>query len=303
MFFKNSLKEAPRETELFNTLEQLTNIPQNINLAELVETIQNSIGRSGHGFEDHNYHFISPSLFNSEFKKNDHILLVLTSPVFYTTSIFQKFYKYTEKSYKGTNKRDLPFDYDTKERRIKQLKKVVKIIKRSLLFFSSEWEFKLSLQPKAFVTEYTRLLELSKYSKDDRIKIIDRVYNKAVKPVEKAEKHINRILHNIMTNEIPRWGKLLEVTEAIIRLETVKFDELESRFEQKLDQALKQQLEEVEIKHKKQLIEVHENIGRLQDMIDKTYQQNELLLEAQKEKGKEYENQLFGLLEKLKNES
>lgn len=156
------------------------------------------------------------------------------------------------------------------------------------------------------------------------------------KRLEKAKTKINRYFqneraHSIILNGYFRleYSKLLSQHLPIVRrlarklmlsattnlLEDVKklfgeFANSKTHFETVLKEGLEQQRQEYDTKlkmaeesHTQQLVEMHETINRLQDMVDKSYQQNELLLEAQKQQSKSYESQLFDLLEKLKHES
>ena len=220
---------------------------------------------------------------------------------------------------------------------IEDIQRVLETVKMSTTFFSCRWKFQLKpVDPQQFTAR--ELLELTgdaafkcppvKNGENewqhyrhwhDKVSstIFPRFVSRNARNIKKAEQHIEQSIRKIMSIELPKIEKLDELLEALVQIERDyqnKFDQVTAHYEATHTQALEtaleaqrtqfeQRLSETERKHQEQLIEMHETIKRLQDMIDKTYQQNELLLEAQKQQASGYESQLFGLLEKLKNES
>ncbi len=154
--------------------------------------------------------------------------------------------------------------------------------------------------------------------------------------LEKAKKKINRYFNNEQAHSVILNGyfrleysslfaqnlspirklarKLMESATTKLLEDVQKlfdaFANSKNHLDEVLQAGLEQQRQEYESKlkaaqesHAKQLIDMHETINRLQDMVDKNYQQNELLLDVQKQQSRNYENQLLDLLEKLKHES
>ena len=110
----------------------------------------------------------------------------------------------------------------------------------------------------------------------------------------------------MIEDSLPTLEKLEDILSALLKLEE---QDIETRSQAKLNEAMEAyrqeyetKLQSAEAKHTQQLVEMHETINRLQDMVDGIYKQNELLLEAQQNQAGKYEDNLMSILGKLKNE-
>ncbi len=319
-------KKNPKETELLSKLEYLVNLPQKTNITELDQVLREGFYSLPTSPNKHyvNCFFTSKDLPNHmETPRNN-----LAGYITYTKRILMCLYRhntgqddyYLDDEYlyeDGTyfsewdhNKRSKienimarsKESFSKREYRVDRLKAATKVVHKAINFFSSQWEFRLQIDGGRDCL-YSTFSHLP--SREAKEKSIKRLKEKSLPLIQKGQKNITSIIRYIMVQEIPRMETLEEILEILTRIEQDRkdqFEALKEDYEKKLAQALKQQLEKVETKYKKLLIEVHENMAKIQSMIEKTYQQNELLLASQKDQVKGYENQLFGLLEKLKNE-
>lgn len=111
---------------------------------------------------------------------------------------------------------------------------------------------------------------------------------------------------HMIEESLPTLQSLDGILKAILKLEE---EDIEARSQAVVNAAIEQQrqdyeakLEKSEERHTRKLLEMHETIAKLQDMVQASYEQNELLLKAQEAQAGKYEGNLMALLGRLKDE-
>ncbi len=280
---------------------------------------------SGNFEKNHNRNPYYLVLENLDTGEQHETINIFSSPFIYTNNVLSDVHIWHDERYEKSHHRydTGRISYSTRTKRIEKIQTVIEALRASIKLFSGNWKF--HLKPVSIDTFSLHWVEketgeswnrdkynYEQWKKRLEKKLYPRFIRQNARTIAKAEKHIEQQIRKIMIDELPKLKKLDEILETLVRVESdyqIKFDELTERAEKQQKEALDQQrldfekrLETEAQEHQKQLIEMHETIHNLQDLIDKNYQQNELLLKHQKDQAKGYENKLFDLLDRLKNE-
>ncbi len=206
---------------------------------------------------------------------------------------------------------------DVRTRRIFYLNELSTALKTRLTLFRSNWSLVFDPIPedREFVANIKKLqggLELDCDLTEMREIVFPYCIKQCQSIIKDAETHLNKHLKPFMAQQLPTIEKLDHFIEKMIDVERgygEKYNQLTAHYENQQNVSLKalqeeydQKLETMRAETNQKLIEMHQTIGKQQELIDQLQTMNQMILESQKGKAGEYESQLLNLLAKLKDE-